>query len=79
MEKNDIVWAGTSVFPDGRPVPDVLTPQEAAVFLRIDGAAHWENTLRYYRDKGDLSATRIGKKMFYTRRALTDFLDKVTK
>jgi len=58
-----------------QPTPALLTEAEAIRFLRldIDGPAKPENTLRYYRQKGKLKGTQIGK-----RRGLQEFLAKMT-
>lgn len=70
--------------PDGRggfqPVPALLTESEAIWYLRLDieGPAKPENTLRYYRQRGKLKATQVGKHIRYTRKALQEFLEKMT-
>jgi len=68
-----------AVLPDGAggyvPCPDVLTPREAALYLRLDLDGNWQQTLRYYREKRKLKGTRIGKRVMYTRMALAEFLD----
>jgi len=82
---NNNVFVSPAVLPDGNggfsPCPELLTEAEAIRYLRldIDGPAKPENTLRYYREKGKLKATRIGKKLRYTRKALEEFLQKMTK
>ena len=82
-EKNQYV--ALSVLPDGNggftPCPELLTEAEAIRYLRldIDGPAKPENTLRYYREKKKLKGTQIGKRVLYTRKALDEFLEKMTK
>lgn len=82
---NSYGFTTPAVLPDGNggftACPELLTEAEAIRFLRldIDGPARPENTLRYYREKGKLKATRIGKKLRYTRKALEEFLQKMTK
>ena len=76
-----IVYVGTIYSPNGKPVPEVLTEEEAVRFLRIDttGVKKTNLTLRYYREQGFLQATQIGKKLFYTKQALLHFLAKQTE
>ena len=70
--------------PDGNggytPCPELLTEAEAIRFLRldIDGPERPELTLRYYRQKGKLKGTRLGKHIRYTRKALMEFMEKMT-
>ena len=71
----------TVYFPDSTPAPEVLTAEEAIKFLRLDttGAKNPDVTLRYYREQGSLKATRIGRKLFYTKQALLQFLREQTQ
>ena len=85
-EKNQrIAFSTPAVLPDGdggfTPCPELLTEDEAIRYLRldIDGPAKPGNTLRYYRERQKLKATRVGKKLLYTRKALDEFLDRMTK
>ena len=75
------VFVGTVHFPDGRPLPEVVTEEEAVKFLRIDttGVKNPQITLRYYREQGLLRGTQIGKKLFYTKTELLEFLAKQTE
>ena len=72
---------GVSFFADGTPVPELLTEDEAIKFLRLDadGPQHPDLTLQYYRDKGQLKATRVGKKLRYQKTELLRFLDLLTE
>jgi len=56
----------------------VMTPREAAEFLRIDGG-NWQNTLRYYQARGKLRPTRIGRRVFYTEQELKRFVISQTQ
>ena len=73
------------VLPDGNggftPCPELLTEDEAIRFLRLDGinAEDPANTLRYYRKKGFLRATQVGKCIRYRRIELEKFLEKLTE
>jgi hypothetical protein len=77
------VFIAPAVLPNGDgsflPCPEVLLPIEAAKYLRLDLGGNWQNTLRYYRERKKLKGTRIGKRIVYTRKALDDFLEKMTK
>jgi len=68
--------------PDGnQPCPDLLTEPETIRFLRldVDGPEKPEKTLQYYREKGLLRATRVGRRLRYQRKELLDFLDRITE
>jgi len=67
--------------PDGTPAPDLLTEEEAIRFLRLDDVniKHPETSLEYYRLKGLLRATRVGKKLRYLKSELLSFLEEQTK
>lgn len=69
-----------SFFPDGTPVPDLLTAEETIRFLRLDinGPKHPETTLQYYRNEGLLRGTQVGKNLRYLRSELLRFLDVLT-
>ena len=72
------------VLPDGNggftPCPELLTEEEAIRFLRLDGinAENPANTLRYYRKKGFLRATQVGKCIRYRRIELEKLLERLT-
>lgn len=57
------------------PNSTILTPEEAAVFLRLDklGSKNPLETLRYYRNHKGLKAVRYGKKCLYMREELERF------
>ena len=69
-----------SMSGDYEPCPELLTEEQAIRFLRIDQTStkNPSNTLRYYREKGRLKATRIGNKLFYSRTALIEFIHQQT-
>ena len=68
--------------PDGqdRACPELLTESEAIRFLRLDveGPEKPEKTLQYYREKGLLKATQVGRRLRYQRKELMAFLDRLT-
>jgi hypothetical protein len=63
------------------PVPEVLTQEEVIQVLRldIDGPSDPEHTLAYYRDKGLLRPTRIGKRLRYWKQEVLRFLERKTE
>jgi hypothetical protein len=81
--KRVVMFAGQAVLADGEggftPCPEVLTPREAALYLRLDVNGNWPQTLRYYREKKKLKGTRIGKRVLYTRKAIDEFLERMTR
>jgi hypothetical protein len=70
-----------SFFPNGTPVPEVLTEEEAIHFLRldVDGPKHPELSLQYYRREGLLAGIKLGKRLRYTKTELLEFLERLTK
>lgn len=63
-----------------QPCPELLTESEAVQYLRldVDGPARPELTLRYYREKGLLFATRVGRRLRYRRVELDRLLESLT-
>jgi hypothetical protein len=84
MTNNNMVFMPPAVLPDGHggftPCPDLLTEDEAIRFLRLDGIETEtpSNTLRYYRKKGLLRATQVGKCIRYRRIELEKLLERLT-
>jgi len=70
----------TIYFPNGKPVPEVLTEQELIELLRLneDGPKDPALTIHYYRDKGLLRGIRIGKRIRYTKQEVLKFLENQT-
>ena len=62
--------------------PDLMTPHEAAMFLRLDETGHTPasacRTLDYWRDKGELRATKYARRIWYLRSELEAFLRRKT-
>jgi len=77
-----IMEVPVSVLPDGnggfRPCPELLTEQEAILYLRIEADKNPRRTLKYYREKGLLRATNVGRHLFYRRTELERFLELQT-
>ena len=67
--------------PDGKPVPELMLEGELIKFLRLGelGVKNPANTLRYYRERGLLRATRIGGRNAYSRTSACEFLAALTK
>jgi hypothetical protein len=63
-----------------QPCPELLTEAEALRYLRLDliDVENPANTLRYYRQKGLLFATQVGKCVRYRRVELDRLLDRLT-
>jgi len=66
-----------------RVFPDLMTPVEAAMFLRLDQTGHDPvgacRTLNYWRDRGELRATKFAKRVWYLKGELEDFLKRKTE
>jgi hypothetical protein len=70
------------------PRPDVfgelLTPVEAAQYLRLDETGNRTpqsavRTLRYWRDKGQLKATKFARRVWFRKSELDRFLKVKTE
>jgi hypothetical protein len=63
--------------------PDLMTPVEAAMFLRLDQTGHSPEsacrTLNYWRDRGELRATKYARRVWYLRGELEKFLRNKTE
>ena len=63
--------------------PDLMTPVEAAMFLRLDEIGHNPNsayrTLNYWREKGMLKATKYARHVWYLKSELDAFLHNKTE
>ena len=74
------VQAGSGNWPfRPEPFPELMSPVEAAQYLRLDETgihtpASAVRTLNYWRDKGELKATRFARRVWYRRAELDRFL-----
>jgi hypothetical protein len=63
--------------------PELMTPVEAAMFLRLDEIGHSpksaRRTLNYWRDCGDLRATKYSRHVWYLKNELQKFLGNKTE
>lgn len=83
-KKEKTIYLFPAILPDGNgnftPCPELLTEEEATRFLRLDSIeVESANTLKYYRQKGFLRATQVGKCIRYRRVELEKLLDKLTE
>jgi len=83
MERN-LLNSKNTEWPERPPVfPDLMTPVEAAMFLRLDQTGHNpENacrTLNYWRDRGELRATKFARHVWYLKKELEKFLENKTE
>jgi hypothetical protein len=66
-----------------RVFPDLMTPVEAAMFLRLDQTGHDPDsacrTLNYWRDHGELMATKFARRVWYLKEELEKFLQNKTE
>lgn len=67
--------------PEPRPCPEVLIEEEAIAYLRLNlvNTQDPSGTLRYYRRRGLLKGTQIGKSIRYRRVEIERFLDLLTQ
>jgi len=73
MDESKKTFDSPIVFmPDGHPAPAVLTGDEVALFLRLDGAG--QRTLKYWRDQGELIGVRLGRRVRYRLEDVLTFL-----
>ena len=64
--------------------PELMTPVEAAMFLRLDQlGGHTplsaKRTLNYWRDNGELRATKFARRVWYLKSELQSFLINKTE
>ena len=83
MQKNNKLTIETA-WPD-RPqqFPPIMTPTEAAQFLRLDQTSHTpksaKRTLDYWRNRGDLKGTKYARHVWYLKDQLEVFLKRKTE
>lgn len=66
-----------------RVFPELMTPMEAAMFLRLDLIGHSpetaKRTLNYWRDHGELKATKYARHIWFLKDELSLFLRNKTE
>lgn len=60
-------------------MPELLTEEEAILFLRLEKEKNPARTLKYYRDKGQLRWLRIGTHFLYPKQELLNFIEVATE
>ena len=84
LMKNLVSENKTSTWPE-RPniFPELMTPIEAAMFLRLDEIGHSpesaRRTLNYWRDRSELRATKYARHVWYLKNELEKFLGNKTE
>jgi len=76
---NETCSISTAYMPNGSIMPELLTEEEAILFLRLDKENNPTRTLKYYRDKGQLRGLKIGTNFLYPKRELLKFIDTATE
>jgi hypothetical protein len=71
----------SSGFQPGDPNPDLFTEEEAIRYLRLDtiDIKNRDETLQRYRKERHLKGTQVSKRVFYQRKNLDEFLDRMTE
>ena len=63
--------------------PELMTPVEAAMFLRLDQTNHNPRsamrTMNYWRERGQLRATKFAKRVWFLKQELEQFLKTKTE
>lgn len=77
--QTDYTNMGPAYMPDGSIMPELLTEHEAVLFLRLDMENNPKRTLKYYRDKGQLRAVKIGTNLLYPKQELFSFINIATE
>ena len=76
---NETHLISTAYMPDGTTImPELLTEQEAIIWLRLEAEDNAPRTLKYYRDKSQLRGVKIGKNFLYPKQELLDFIQVAT-
>lgn len=74
-----VIQSNTYYMPNGSIMPELLTEDEALIFLRLDKEKNPARTLKYYRDKGQLRAVKIGTNLLYPKSELLKFIEVATE
>lgn len=79
----NFVYGTLAILPGDpwQPCPELLTEGETIKYLRLDEIDTEDpaSALRYYRKRGLLRATQVGKCVRYRRVELERFLDRLTE
>jgi len=74
-----VIQSNTYYMPNGSIMPELLTEDEALIFLRLEKENKPTRTLKYYRDKGQLRGLKIGTNFLYPKRELLNFIEVATE
>jgi hypothetical protein len=78
-ENTVLIQTNTHYMPDGKKImPQLLTENEAIVFLRLETENNPSRTLKYYRDKNQLRGVKIGSNLLYPKQELLNFIEIAT-
>lgn len=77
--QNNHQCSGIHYMPNGSIMPELLSEQEAIIWLRLEDENNPERTLKYYRDKGQLRGLKIGTNFLYPKRELLNFIEVATE
>lgn len=84
LMENQTIQSDVNNWPQ-RPqaFPELMMPMEAAMYLRLDQTGHNPKsairTLTYWRNQGELKATKYGKRVWYLKEQLEAFLKSKTE
>ena len=78
QQTKDTVWP-----PQPEVFGELLNPTEAAMFLRLHEIGHTPKsacrTLNYWRNRGELKATKFARRVWYRKTELDKFLTVKTE
>lgn len=77
--QNENLYIGPGYMPNGCIMPELLTEDEAILFLRLEKENNPSRTLKFYRDKGQLRGLRIGANFLYPKQELLKFIKVATE
>lgn len=79
INQNNSQYSGIHYMPNGSIMPELLTEEEALIFLRLESENNPTRTLKYYRDKGQLRGLKIGTNFLYPKSELLNFIEVATE
>ena len=81
MNTDNNILIARSYFPDGRPVPDLMTEKEVIEFLRIpevSSSRDHHNVIEHLKRYRRLPRIRICNRVLYPRDAIRKWIEKET-
>ncbi len=83
MKTNSPINTSTNWPARPEPFPDLMTPVEAAMFLRLDQTGHKPlsavRTLNFWRERGELKATKYARRIWFLKKEIEAFLNNKTE